>query len=109
GIEREGLVRVRSAAAGGVVADELVVQAEQLIVLPGRWLDCEDDVGALIIVKVEEVDLELAGDVWLVVNAVVECKTVDLDCAVSSRRVARGGGGGRPRDPHSPSPDCPPC
>jgi hypothetical protein len=49
----------------------------------------------LVLVEVEELDLERTCDVRLVVNAVVELKGIDLDCAVRAGRVVPLNGEGQ--------------
>jgi hypothetical protein len=94
--EREGerCVRVGSAAAGRVVADDGIVDAQEFRARAGRRVHGEDDVCGLAGVEPEEVDLELAAHVRLVVDLAVERDAVDLDGAVGSGRVGRGGGEG---------------
>ncbi|HEY6743052.1 MAG TPA: hypothetical protein VI110_11900 [Lapillicoccus sp.] len=92
--EGEGGVRVGSAASGRVVADDRVVDSEQFRTGAGRRVHGEDDVCGLAGVEPEEVDLELAAHVRLVVDLAVERDTVDLDRAVGTGRVRRGGGEG---------------
>ena len=95
GREGERLVGVAGAAAGRIVADKNVVDAKQLSVVSGGRLHGENDVGVFVFVEVEELHLELAGDMRLVVDAVIEFEAVNLDGAVGTRRVAGRHGGGK--------------
>jgi hypothetical protein len=90
--ERERRVRVGSATSGRVVADDRIVDAEQFGAGAGRRLHGEDDVRGLAGVEPEEVDLELAGHVWLVVDLAVKRRAVDLDRTVRPGRIGRSGG-----------------
>src|SRR5262249_22830802 len=91
GGEDEGRVRIGLAPTRRVGTDQNIVTAKQFGAGAARRLDRKDDVHPLVLVEVEEINLELAADMRLVVDAVVEGFAVNLDGSVGAWRVGRRG------------------
>jgi hypothetical protein len=86
------LVGIGLAAARWVVAHQGGILAKEFLT-ESCWLLCgKDDVGALVVVEVEEFDLEVAGHMRLVVDTLVELECVDLHRSVGAGRLVTGDG-----------------